>query len=109
MYHEGETITYQRRGGSWMAVSGYREGFLPEEQLGLPRNTVAHHRAAVPTIRQKATGPYRDRDRAPDGKPRLGLRLNTSKLELRSRGLVFCISAKFRRDCFVEMASRASA
>jgi hypothetical protein len=23
---EGETITYQRRGGSWIAVSGYREG-----------------------------------------------------------------------------------
>ena len=26
MYHEGETITYQRRGGSWLAVSGYRNG-----------------------------------------------------------------------------------
>jgi len=25
-YREGETITYQRRGGSWLAVSGYREG-----------------------------------------------------------------------------------
>ena len=25
-YHEGETITYQRRGGSWLAVSGYRDG-----------------------------------------------------------------------------------
>jgi hypothetical protein len=23
-YHEGETITYQRRGKSWLAVSGYR-------------------------------------------------------------------------------------
>jgi hypothetical protein len=25
-YRDGETITYQRRGGSWLAVSGYREG-----------------------------------------------------------------------------------
>jgi hypothetical protein len=25
-YREGETITYQRRGGSWLAVSGYRDG-----------------------------------------------------------------------------------
>ena len=26
MYREGERITYQRRGGSWLAVSGYRNG-----------------------------------------------------------------------------------
>ena len=26
MYREGETITYQRRGRSWLAVSGYRDG-----------------------------------------------------------------------------------
>jgi hypothetical protein len=25
-YRDGERITYQRRGGSWLAVSGYREG-----------------------------------------------------------------------------------
>ena len=25
-YHEGETVTYQRRGKSWLAVSGYRGG-----------------------------------------------------------------------------------
>jgi hypothetical protein len=25
-YRDGETITYERRGGSWLAVSGYREG-----------------------------------------------------------------------------------
>jgi hypothetical protein len=25
-YRDGETITYQRRGGSWLAVSGYRDG-----------------------------------------------------------------------------------
>ena len=26
MYRDGETITYQRRGRSWLAVSGYRDG-----------------------------------------------------------------------------------
>ena len=26
MYRDGETITYQRRGSSWLAVSGYRGG-----------------------------------------------------------------------------------
>ena len=26
LYREGERITYQRRGGSWLAVSGYRNG-----------------------------------------------------------------------------------
>ena len=25
-YRDGETVTYERRGGSWLAVSGYREG-----------------------------------------------------------------------------------
>jgi hypothetical protein len=25
-FRDGESITYQRRGGSWLAVSGYREG-----------------------------------------------------------------------------------
>jgi hypothetical protein len=25
-YRDGETITYERRGGSWLAVSGHREG-----------------------------------------------------------------------------------
>jgi len=26
MYRDGETITYRRRGDSWLAVSGYRNG-----------------------------------------------------------------------------------
>jgi hypothetical protein len=25
-YRDGEIVTYERRGGSWLAVSGYREG-----------------------------------------------------------------------------------
>jgi hypothetical protein len=25
-YRDGETVTYERRGGSWLVVSGYREG-----------------------------------------------------------------------------------
>jgi hypothetical protein len=35
-YRDGETITYQRRGGSWLAVSGYREGEI------FYRNTKSH-------------------------------------------------------------------
>jgi hypothetical protein len=36
-YREGETITYRRRDGSWLAVSGYRDGEIFYRKCNLAR------------------------------------------------------------------------
>ena len=53
----GETVTYQRRGASWIAVSGYRDARLQGHAL-------ASYRTAISAQREETHGCHSHRNRA---------------------------------------------